>query len=66
MASPFVVDSKGVAYPVVDGLAVERLGYAGYDAPVVPDSWVELFDDGVALSQNAALCAPRTDQKPCA
>ncbi|MGZ5400440.1 MAG: type VII secretion protein EccB [Nocardioides sp.] len=61
-----VIDSKGVAYPVVDGLAVERLGFAGYDVPVVPDSWVELFVDGVALSQNAALCAPRTDRKPCA
>ena len=63
---PVVIDSKGIAYPVVDGLAVERLGFAGYDVPVVPDSWVELFGDGVALSQNAALCAPRTDRKPCA
>jgi hypothetical protein len=38
--------------------AADLLGYAGYDAPVVPDSWIELFDEGVPLSQDAALCPP--------
>lgn len=56
---PFVMDSKGVAYPVVGPTAPGLLGYDGYDAPVVPDSWVELFTPGVQLSQNEALRAPR-------
>ena len=64
--SPFVMDSRGFAYPLVGPTASDLLGYDGYDPPVVPDSWVELFDAGVQLSQNAALCAPRVGDKPCA
>ena len=61
-----MVDSKGYAYPLVDGVAAGLLGYDGYDAPLVPDSWMELFETGVELSQNAALCAPRgSGDAPC-
>lgn len=64
--SPFVMDAKGVAYPLLGPTAAERLGFAGVDPPVVPDPWVELFDAGVQLSQNAALCEPRIGEKTCA
>lgn len=64
--NPFVMDSKGVAYPLVGPTAADLLGYSGFDAPVVPDPWIELFDDGVQLSQNSALCAPRVGEKQCA
>ena len=63
--TPFVVDAKGYAYPVVGPEAPGLLGYAGYAAPVVPDSWVELFTPGVQLSQSAALCAPRAGDQLC-
>lgn len=63
--SPFVMDAKGYAYPVVGPEAPGLLGYDGYDAPVVPDSWIELFTPGVQLSQNAALCAPQAGDQPC-
>lgn len=63
--SPFVMDAKGYAYPLVGATVAEQLGYAGYDAPVVPESWVELFEPGVELSQNAALCAPQLKGEPC-
>jgi len=64
--TPFVMDTKGVAYPIVGPTAPGLLGYEGYDPPVVPDPWVELFDAGAQLSQNAALCAPRVGDEPCA
>ena len=43
-----------------------NLGFADVDAPVVPDSWVELFDRGVSLSVSDALCPPvRAGGEPC-
>lgn len=56
--APYLVDAKGAAYPLVGLGTAELLGFEGYDAPVVPDSWVELFETGVNLSQDAALCPP--------
>ena len=56
--SPYLIDAKGNANALVGLGAADLLGYAGYDAPVVPDAWVELFDEGVPLSQDAALCPP--------
>jgi type VII secretion protein EccB len=58
IGTPYLVDAKGVAYALVGREVAERLGYAGVDPPVVPDSWVKLFDDGVPLSVDAALCPP--------
>ncbi len=63
--SLFVMDAKGFAYPLGGATAAAQLGFGSSDAPVVPDSWVELFDPGVELSENAALCAPRLGEKPC-
>lgn len=56
--SPYLVDAKGNANSLVGLGTADLLGYAGYEAPVVPDAWLELFDDGVSLSQDAALCPP--------
>lgn len=57
--SVLVVDPLGKAYPLVGGPAtLEKLGYDPGQAPVVPDEWVSLFDQGVPLSTGAALCPP--------
>ena len=64
--SPFVVDAKGQTYPLVGPEVAERLGYADYPPRRVPDSWVELFDKGVNLSVDAALCPPDHEAgQPC-
>lgn len=57
-AAPYLVDAKGRADPLGGSDAASLLGYADVFAPVVPDSWVELFRCGVALSQDAALQPP--------
>ena len=59
--SPFLMDAKGQSYQLVGPGAAGLLGYAAVDAPVVPDTWVELFRAGVPLSQDAALCPPTRD-----
>ena len=56
--SPYLVDSNGVSYPLVGAEAADHLGFEGFPAPVVPDSWVELLDRGVSLSVADALCPP--------
>lgn len=63
---PHLIDAKGERYPLVGVDTPRLLGYGDYAAPHVPDSWLELFWEGVALSQNAALCPPRLEQaQPC-
>lgn len=64
--SPFVVDAKGIAYPLEGPTAAAQLGYGGVAAPVVPDAWIELFTGGVALSRTAALCEPQVGAESCA
>ncbi len=61
--SPFLIDAKGLAYPLVGPRAATLLGYGDLEAPVVPDTWVELFRPGTPLSQDAALCPPRVTGK---
>lgn len=56
--SPYLIDGKGRANPLLGDDAAERLGYAGYPVVVVPDTWVELFGCGVVLSRSAALSPP--------
>jgi hypothetical protein len=58
VGEPFVIDAKGYSYAVIGTDAVTNLGYGDFDAPVVPDSWLELFVEGEALSVDAALCPP--------
>jgi hypothetical protein len=54
----YVVDPRGTAYSLRDEQTVEKLGYDEVPVPLVPDSWVELFGTGVALSTADALCPP--------
>ena len=58
VGEPFLMDAKGFSYPVLGTDAVENLGFADYDAPVVPEGWLELFEEGEELSVDAALCPP--------
>ena len=59
---PFLIDAKGFAYPLVGTGAAGQLGYETAEHPTVPNKWVELFDEGVPLSRDAALCPP--DRQP--
>lgn len=56
--APVVIDAKGDVYPLVGDDTIDSLGYGKVDVTVVPDPWIELFDQGVALSTSAALCPP--------
>jgi type VII secretion protein EccB len=56
--APYVIDAKARANPLGGVGAAGQLGYDGYPVVVVPDSWVGLFEDGVELSTDAALCPP--------
>ncbi|MEO5851693.1 MAG: type VII secretion protein EccB [Nocardioides sp.] len=62
--APFLMDAKGLAYPLVGVGAADQLGYASVRTPVVPDTWIELFRTGVALSQDSALCPPDREAGP--
>ncbi|MBZ5739035.1 type VII secretion protein EccB [Nocardioides mangrovi] len=65
--SPYVIDSKGRANPLVGSTAAAQLGYADVPTVVVPDSWIKLFGCGVNLSQAAALSPPQPeDRSGCA
>lgn len=56
--APYLIDAKGSAYPLVGAGTADLLGYGDLPAPLVPDTWVELFAPGVTLSPDAALCPP--------
>ncbi|MFC4783280.1 type VII secretion protein EccB [Nocardioides sp. MAHUQ-72] len=59
--APFLIDAKGQSYPLEGPDVATRLGYGDYPVAEVPDSWVGLFDEGVYLSVDAALCPPRSE-----
>ncbi len=56
--SPYVIDAKGAKYALVGSLVADYIGYGGFDAPVVPDAWLDFFDPGVDLSVNRARRVP--------
>ncbi|WP_141015228.1 type VII secretion protein EccB [Nocardioides sambongensis] len=62
--SPYLIDDRGVAYPIRGELELENLGYGSVDDVVVPDVWIKLFEPGVELSRDAALCPPDTSETP--
>lgn len=62
--TPFLVDARGRAYPLIGDAAV-RLGYGGVAPSSVPDGWLELLADGVPLSRDAALCPPEATGGDC-
>lgn len=64
--APYIIDAKGSSYALLGSAAAAQLGYGDYEVRVVPDSWIELFDAGVVLSSDAALCPPgRIGVDPC-
>jgi hypothetical protein len=60
-AAPVLVDERGRAYPLVGPETAGQLGYEDDDWVLVPDSWVDLFGEGVPLSRDAALCPPTSE-----
>ena len=58
----FVIDPRGTAYSLLNAQTIEKLGYDDAPAALVPDSWVELFAEGVELSTSLALCPPSATQ----
>jgi len=61
-AEPYLIDERGRGYPLAGPGTAGKLGYTDEDWVLVPDSWVELFDGGVELSEDAALCPPTAEQ----
>jgi hypothetical protein len=61
-AEPVLVDERGRAYPLVGPDTPGQLGYEDDDWVLVPDTWVDLFGDGVELSKDAALCPPTSEK----
>ncbi|WP_121257087.1 type VII secretion protein EccB [Nocardioides ferulae] len=55
---PFLLTSKPSRHELVGSGVATQLGYDDVESPVVPDTWIELFPDGVPLSIDAALCPP--------
>ena len=60
---PHLIDDRGFDYELVGPDVAANLGFADVDAPVIPDSWLDLFDRGVSLSVDAALCPPARDPR---
>ena len=52
------IDARGLAYALVGGETLTKLGYDGTDEAFIPDAWLELFEEGVSLSTSLALCPP--------
>ncbi len=61
-AEPMLIDERGRAYPLVGPDTAGQLGYEDDDWVLVPDTWVDLFGEGVELSEDAALCPPTTEK----
>ena len=61
-AEPVLVDERGRAYPLVGPDTPGQLGYEDDDWVLVPDTWVDLFGEGVELSKDAALCPPTSEK----
>ncbi|MDO9457850.1 type VII secretion protein EccB [Nocardioides sp.] len=63
--SGFLVDPRGLAYPVGPGQERDQLGYGPDVVPdvVVPNAWIELLPAGVPLTIDAARCPPTSDQE---
>lgn len=62
--TPYVIDAKGTKYSLVGPLVPSYIGYGDSAAPVVPNAWLEFFDEGVPLSVNAARRVPEDAPEP--
>lgn len=59
--TPFLVDDRAISYELAGDLEIANLGYGSVAEVSVPDTWLKLFDTGVELSQDAALCPPAAE-----
>lgn len=61
----FLIDAQRTRYRLGSRgtEAATVLGYGGYDAPTIPDAWVEPFRCGPELSREAAAEEPNADWK---
>lgn len=62
--TPYVIDPKGTKYSLVGPLVPAYIGYGDTAPPVVPNAWLEFFDEGVPLSVNAARRVPEDAPEP--
>ncbi len=62
-----LMDGRAIVYEVAGSFETSQLGYDGVPAEVVPDSWLELFEQSVLLSVDAARCPPTSVERtePC-
>lgn len=56
--TPYVIDTKAQKYALVGPDVAPYIGYGDSAAPVVPNTWLELFQEGKPLSVNAARRVP--------
>ncbi|WP_109506103.1 type VII secretion protein EccB [Nocardioides speluncae] len=61
---PYVVDAAGKRHQLLGPKAPENLGYEVSKAPIVPDTWMRLFECGVQLSTALALAPPDPELEP--
>lgn len=62
----YLVDSRGHSFLLQGSTVPELLGYDDVDVVIAPDEWVELFEEDVTLSVDAARCPPDPDGgDPC-
>ena len=56
--TPYVIDSAGYKYELIGAEVPGYLGYGDTEAPVVPSTWMDFFEDKVKLSVNLARRVP--------
>ncbi len=56
--TPYVIDSAGYKYELINPEVPSYIGYGSTTAPVVPSTWMFFFEDKVDLSTNAARRVP--------
>jgi hypothetical protein len=56
--TPYVIDTKAQKYALVGPDVALYIGYGDSAAPVVPNTWLEFFEEGTSLSVNAARRVP--------
>src|SRR5690606_1921602 len=45
--SPYVIDTKGQKYALIDAEVPGSIGYGSVDPPLVSPAWLDFFDPGV-------------------
>ena len=56
--TPYVIDSAGYKYELIGPEGPGYIGYGSTEAPVVPSTWMDFFEDKVQLSTNSARRVP--------